>query len=164
MASNGNEPTGDERRNGSEDTGPRSSRSSNPPPARRRDLPWLLVWVGLLIAIFVIAFTIDTPQSGTDLTYTEFLGRVDAGTITSAKISPDGKVTGTLSDGTTYSSRIPTIIAGEELGQRLEAKGVTLEGKASSTGWSAWILAFAPVLLLVGAFIWMARRSRGASG
>ena len=55
-------------------------------------------------------------------------------------------------------------MVGEDLGNRLEAKGVELEGRASATSWAAYIMAFAPILLLIGFFVWMVRRSRGTGG
>ena len=58
----------------------------------------------------------------------------------------------------------PDRVVGEDLGNRLEAKGVELEGRASATSWAAYIMAFAPILLLIGFFVWTVRRSRGTGG
>ncbi|HEX7095251.1 MAG TPA: ATP-dependent zinc metalloprotease FtsH, partial [Acidimicrobiales bacterium] len=55
-------------------------------------------------------------------------------------------------------------VVDEGLAKRLEDAGVRIEGEGPSTSWTTWILAFAPIVLLIGAFIWMSRRMRGMGG
>jgi cell division protease FtsH len=122
------------------------------------------MWIALIVTFIVIGQTVDPKEDTTDLTYSEFLAKVDAGEVRDASIDPDGKVEGELTNGDTYKTRIPTAVTGEELGARLEAKGVALEGKGPSTSWLAVVLTFAPILLLIAFFVWMYRRSRSAAG
>ena len=129
-----------------------------------RTIPFIVFWLILIATMIVIGNNLDTKKDSTSLTYSAFLAKADAAEIRTASIDPDGKVQGDLANGDSYTSQIPTAVVGEALGQRLEAKGVQLEGRASKTSWAAWILAFAPILLLIVFFVWMFRRSRGAGG
>jgi cell division protease FtsH len=131
---------------------------------RLRTVPIIVLWLIAIVTLVVIGQSVDTKESTTDLTYSEFLAKVDGGGVKSASIDPEGKVKGDLTSGDKYESQIPTAVVGEDLGSRLEAKGIEIEGKASETSWLAVLMAFAPILLLVGFFVWMMRRSRGAGG
>ena len=121
---------------------------------------WLLITALILFIGFQMS---DGREEPADLSYSEFLEQLDDSGVQSATINPDGKVTGELSNGQEYTTQIPVAVVGEELGARLEASGVSVEGEGPSTSWSTWVLALGPIALLVGFFVWMTYRSSRAS-
>jgi cell division protease FtsH len=126
---------------------------------------WLLVWMSVIAVIVLIGLSLPSGQDDTEeLAYSDFLARVDGGGIATAKVDTDGHVSGELENGDKYEAQIPLPLVGEALARRLEQGGVRLDGEGSSTSWATWILAFAPVVLLIGAIVWMSRRARGVGG
>ncbi len=74
----------------------------SPPPTWRN---WLL-YIGL--AFTLLLFFLPLGRAGsTELSYTQFLNKVAANQVKSATIDSDGSVSGTLSNGTNYTSQIP---------------------------------------------------------
>jgi cell division protease FtsH len=125
---------------------------------------WVLVIVAML-AIGILGWSLDrTSTDSGSLTYSAFLDRIDNKQVATAKIGTDGTVSGTLTSGASYESHVPLPLVGEALAARLEQAGVQIEGAGSPTAWTEWIFAFAPIVLLVGVFVWMARRAKGAGG
>ena len=131
---------------------------------RLRTMPYIAMWLIAIVALLVIGGNVGPKEKAEELTYSEFLARVDGGGVKTAKIDPVGKVEGELSNGDRFKTRIPTAVTGESLGDRLVGKGVALEGKSSSTSWFAVVITFAPVVLLIAFFVWMSRRARSATG
>ncbi len=150
------------------------TRPTPPPPALRGPRatdaaprpPWLAAvgWLLAVLVVLVLLSQIETTGNATELDYSDFLGKVDAGEVTSASIDPDGRVSGTLADAEDYRTQVPTAIVGDELSARLEAKGVTITGKGPSTSWTTWVLTFAPIAVLIGLFVWMGRRTGRGGG
>ena len=137
---------------------PTGSAPPNPPWWHR----WLLP-AGLLLTYLLL---FGLPQEGedrTELTYTEFLERVDRGEVGNADIVSDGEVTGELDDGTEFTTTLPVTLAGEDLLQRLEDKGVQIEAREARPGFGETVLSLifslAPLLLLVGLWVYMGRRA-----
>jgi cell division protease FtsH len=128
--------------------------------------PWLAAvgWLLAVLVVLVVLSQIDTTGGATQLDYSEFLTKVDAGEVTSASIDPDGRITGKLATDEEYRTQVPTAIVGDELSARLEAKGVDITGKGPSTSWSTWVLTFAPIVVLIGLFVWMGRRTGRGGG
>jgi cell division protease FtsH len=121
----------------------------------------------LTMALIFFVAMLSTTGSGDDdsrLTYSQFLDRVDRGTVASATIDAEGAVSGELADGTRYRTQLPMAVAGEDLGQRLREAEVDLDGAGPPSSWPALLLGFAPVLLLIGFFVWMVNRSKGPAG
>jgi cell division protease FtsH len=136
---------------------PEASRTS------RSTIIWIAVWIAVVVGLFVVgsygsSSDEDDPR---ELTYSAFLDEVDAGAVATAEIDPDGAVSGELADGREYEAQIPLPLVGEELAARLERNGVRIEGEGPSTSWTTWVLALAPVLVLIVFFVWMMRRTRG---
>ena len=84
-----------------------------PTPSAPRQPPWWRPWLiplGLLLSAWLLLPLVfrDAPQ----LTYTEFLQRVDQGEVDSVAIEANGDAHGRLDDGssfTTASEKNPTI-------------------------------------------------------
>jgi cell division protease FtsH len=102
----------------------------------------------------------DAPE----LTYTEFLEKVDAGQVASVTIESNGDAHGTLEDGSSFSTAVPVELAGDRLLDRLESRGVAIEAVPERTSFWSILLSFAPLLLLVGLWIYMGRRAGSQFG
>ncbi|MGH8909633.1 MAG: ATP-dependent zinc metalloprotease FtsH [Egibacteraceae bacterium] len=127
-----------------------------PPPGWRR---WLLP-VGMILTLMLL-FNNSTRPPAERLTYSDFLERVDQGSIESAEIAPQGQVSGTLEGGGLYETAIPVALADQELATRLENEGVEITAVPPRTTLLDVLLSFAPLLLLFGLFIYLGRRAQG---
>ncbi|MFJ1933654.1 ATP-dependent zinc metalloprotease FtsH [Kitasatospora sp. NPDC088160] len=132
-----------------------------PAPAMRR---WLLP-VAVLVTLLLLILFSRSGSTGASYGYTDFLNRVGAGQVKTVDITDTGGVTGTLKDGTHFTSQIPTALdtsqlSGELAGQHVD---VTASRSGGSSIWSTLLL-FLPLLLFGGLFLWsgrMAARSLG---
>ncbi|MFF4925746.1 ATP-dependent zinc metalloprotease FtsH [Kitasatospora sp. NPDC001261] len=133
-----------------------------PPPSWRR---WLLP-VAVLVTLLLLVLFSNPGKPGTRYGYTDFVNRVDAGQVQTVDVSDTGAVSGTLKDGTHFSSQIPTALDTSQLSSALSEHHVTVTGSRSSGGGSIWssLLLFLPLLIFGGLFLWsgrMAARSLG---
>ena len=133
-----------------------------PRPPRWRHLLWLIA-VALFIALY---FVVPATRSGTHetLTYSQFLSSVSAEQVETVNISSNGKATGKLDNGHTYSTVIPTQ-ADQGLLTKLEDSGVEITASVPGVSFASqllsWLILLAPFLFF--GFIWW-RLSRGAAG
>ena len=127
-----------------------------PPPAWRN---WLLV-LGLVVSAVILFWPRGAP-SVTELSYTDFLSRVEAGGVATAVIDPGGAVSGTLENGGDYSTQIPIALQDPGLAEELRASGVEITGEAEpgATVLSV-LLGFLPFLLLIGVWLYIGRRAQ----
>ena len=127
-----------------------------PPPAWRN---WLLI-VGLIASVLILFWPRSAP-SVSELSYTEFLSRVEAGEVATAVIDPGGAVSGTLENGGDYATQIPIALQDPGLAEELQASGVEItgEGEPGATVLSV-ILSFLPFLLLIGVWLYIGRRAQ----
>lgn len=110
------------------------SPSPNAPPSRGPAPPqppswyrWLPLMGLALTALLLLWPLMRTPS--TELSYSDFLSRVEAGKVATAEIDETGGVTGTLEDDTEYTTQIPTALGDNELAAMLEDSGVEVTGK-----------------------------------
>lgn len=131
-----------------------SPRGPAPPPAPGW-LRWLVPF-GLLL-VWLVVGSLLLGDDTTELDYSEFLTKVDAGQVEQVVVDPDGQVEGTLTDGTEFRTQVPTAFEPSDLPSRLEEHDVTIGARGPSLG--LWVVAtyFLPVLLLLGLFWWMGR-------
>ncbi|MFF3003783.1 ATP-dependent zinc metalloprotease FtsH [Kitasatospora sp. NPDC057940] len=132
-----------------------------PPPAMRR---WLLP-VAVLVTLLLLILFSRSGSTGANYGYTDFLNRVGAGQVQTVDITDTGGVTGTLKDGTHFTSQIPTALDTSQLSGELASQHVDITASRSG-GSSIWstLLLFLPLLLFGGLFLWsgrMAARSLG---
>ncbi|MEU0510479.1 MULTISPECIES: ATP-dependent zinc metalloprotease FtsH [unclassified Amycolatopsis] len=128
------------------------------PPAWQRwlsPLLWLVVLGAVLGPIWLFS------PGGSTLPYTEFVAKVDANQVEKVTVDDVGTVTGTLRDGTAFSSQVPTALGDTGLERRLADHGVAVSGKLH-TSWTSLLVTFLPVVLLIGLFFWMGRRAQGS--
>jgi cell division protease FtsH len=130
-----------------------------PPPARKPPPRWLhTLWlVGL--ALTVLLLFAPTTSSTTSLTFTAWRSKVDANAVKTANIDQSGKVTGELSSGKKYESRIPTALNDNTLAAELSKHDVTVTGKTNTTSIWSVIGGLAPLFILVGLYFWITRRA-----
>jgi cell division protease FtsH len=127
-----------------------------PPPAWRN---WLLV-VGLVASVLILIWPRGTG-SVSELSYSEFLSRVEAGEVATAVIDPGGAVSGTLQNGGDYATQIPIALQDPGLAEKLQANGVEITGKAEpGATLLSVILSFLPFLLLIGVWVYIGRRTQ----
>jgi cell division protease FtsH len=134
-------------------------RPAPPPPPSWRN--WLLP-IGLLITTFLLFRPVQQPAVRT-LTYSAFLNDVNGSQVSTAVIDADGGVTGVLKDGTHYETQIPIPLQDPSLTKELRSRGVTITGIATpGTTLLGLILSFLPFILLIGIYVYIGRRARGA--
>ena len=128
-----------------------------PPPRWQRWLPL----VGLILTLGLLLWPMRNSNAPAELSYTQFLSQVDGGMIATAEIDPSGAVTGTLTAGGEYKTQIPTALQDTGLADELKKKNVQITGKPQpGTTLLGLILSFLPFLLLIGVYLWFARRSQ----
>ncbi|MFC7759913.1 ATP-dependent metallopeptidase FtsH/Yme1/Tma family protein [Catellatospora bangladeshensis] len=128
-----------------------------PAPRWRR---WLLP-IGILVTAVLLLVPLMSGSSPQHLTYSQFLTKLDSGAVAAVTVAQDGAVHGTLSDGTAFTSQIPTALDPAPLTAELRAKNVEVTAtRDSGSGW-ALALSFLPLLLLLGFFYWTGRRAQG---
>jgi len=127
------------------------------------------VWILPIGIALVLVFLLLHPGSKTtptrSLTYTGFENEVRANKVSTATISSTGSVTGTLRGDMAYTSQIPTALNDTGLSPLLRAHKVQVTGTVPSTSSLLSVLGFLlPLVLIVGVFVWIGRRSRKQLG
>jgi cell division protease FtsH len=144
----------DTAKSGSERGTPRGP-APPPPPTWQRYLPW----VGLAVTALLL-FLPGRMSTTSELTYSQFLSRVDAGAVKTAVIDAEGRVTGTLQNGDPYVSQIPTALQDTELARHLQDHGVEITGKAAGGTLIDLLASLLPFALLVGVYLYIASRAQ----
>jgi len=99
------------------------------------------------------------------LTYTGFVNEVTANKVSTASITSTGSVSGTLRGGAAYTSQIPTALNDTGLSPLLRGHNVQVTGTVPSSSSLLSVLAFLlPLVLIVGVFIWIGRKTRKQLG
>jgi cell division protease FtsH len=119
-----------------------------------------------LVVAGVFFWRVDGKEAPVkNFTYTGFVNEVTANKVSTATIAPTGAVSGKLDSGVAYTSQIPTALDDTALSPLLLGHKVQVTGTSPSTtslvgliGTLLW------VLLFIGVFIWLARRSRKQLG
>jgi cell division protease FtsH len=132
---------------------------SGPQLYRRR--PWL-PFVGFGAIVLLLRALATHPVTMRAYSYTRFLSQVQANHVKTAAINPTGSVTGNLTNGTGYSSQIPTALQDPNLTGVLKAHHVAITGVATQTSIGAIVVSFLPLLVLVGVFVWIGRKASHA--
>ncbi|MEU9077855.1 ATP-dependent zinc metalloprotease FtsH [Kitasatospora sp. NPDC048538] len=132
-----------------------------PPPSARR---WLLP-VAVLVALLLLVLFASPGPTGTRYGYTDLLNRVDAGQVRTVNVNNTGGVTGSLKDGTHFTSQIPTALDTSQLSRALADQHVDVTATRSGGGsiWSTLLL-FLPLLIFGGLFLWSGRMATRALG
>src|SRR3954468_16294515 len=144
-------------------------------PFSRRVVTFL---VGLLILNLLLSFVTGGPPKREQVPYQPFfvqqLDKSNVSEITSRGDSIEGKLAKTAKydppgdkkpvDVTTFKTLVPSFIDRADLTKLVSQKGVVINAEPPAAGrgfLASLLLGFAPTLLLVGFFIWIARRQTG---
>jgi len=131
------------------------------PPAPQKP-PWWRNWlipIGLIATLWLLLPLFVGPTH--QLTYTDFLRQVDKGQVETVTIQPSGKATGTLKDGTPYTTTIPVALGGGQLLERLQSNGVEVDAVAEGPTVLSVLLSLAPFAFL--AWLWWSMGKRAGA-
>ena len=157
-----------------------------PPPQRPPLMPrnrrgtFIGVLVALLAVNFILAFVTGSPEQRTRIPYEPFfIDQVRASNVQEIS-STDQTIEGTLKKKATYTppggkpkdvekftTQVPAFVDTTGLTKLLDEKNVVVNAKAPDSGRSAFwtlILGFGPTILLVGLFVYFARRMAAGGG
>jgi cell division protease FtsH len=130
-----------------------------PPPPPPRWRIWLLL-VGTLATLVLFIRPAPSSSKNHSYTYTDFVAQVTADQVKTATIDQNGKVSGKLANGDSYTSQVPIAIRDDTLAPLLAAHKVQVKATTSSgTTLGVIILNLLPFALFLGFFIWMGRRT-----
>ncbi|MGO9964104.1 MAG: ATP-dependent zinc metalloprotease FtsH [Acidimicrobiales bacterium] len=132
------------------------SQAQTPPPAWR----WWLVLFGLLATILLLWSPSMKTTTTLSFNYSKFLAQVDANKVKTASIDPNGAVTGTLRNGDDYTTQIPVVLNDAQLAPTLKSHGVAVTGVGPTSDLVGDLLAFLPLLIFIGLFVWLSRSTR----
>ena len=146
-----------------------------------RSRAFLAFLVGLLAINLLLSFLTGGPAERRQVPYQPFfLEQVEAGNVQEIS-SREDSIEGELKRPATYDppsdggpeqidrfeTQVPAFIDRASLTRLLTEQEVVINAEPPDTGRSFWLtllLGFAPTLLLVGFFLWLARRQLGAGG
>jgi cell division protease FtsH len=141
--------------------GDRPSGSAPPPPPAWRHWLWPVA-IGITLVLWLLLPTLHVNQ--VSLTYSEFLTRVSSHQVKTVTLSSNGPATGTLTDGKTYSTVIPSQ-AGQQFLTDLQTSKVEITATSAGASFGSqvlsWLILIVPFLLI--GWLWI-RLSRGAGG
>jgi len=118
--------------------------------------------LGLALALMLLGLFGPGPgQAPRDVSYSEFLRALDAGRFESVEIDGQTLTGHGAPDSETLRSYAPSI-GDPDLMQRIAAAGAEIVTRPprGDGGWIAWL----PLLLILGVWIWMLRRMGGIGG
>jgi cell division protease FtsH len=127
-----------------------------------RNIAFWIIIVVLALALVNLFQTPSVKESGSSLSYSEFMNRVDEGSVRNVTI--EGRsITGNLSGGQafrTYAPSDPNLI------QSLRERGVDIDAKPQeeSNGLFTIFVSWFPMLLLIAVWIFFMRQMQGGGG
>src|SRR5687767_6705639 len=138
-------------------------------PDKEPGNPWmksLFIWAGILLALVLFVQIVDGGRgagagSGA-ISYSDFLNRVDEGTVKEVAIGKD-VITGKLTNGDTFKTNT---IPDPQLTGRLREKGVTFSGQpeAQNSIWLILLYQSLPFLLILGIAFFVMRQMQKNAG
>ncbi|WP_234537522.1 ATP-dependent zinc metalloprotease FtsH [Streptomyces shenzhenensis] len=142
-----------------------------PKPPSRQPQPlggrWMFWWILMTLLVVLVLSRARSGPHATSLSYSDFVTKVGASQVQTVDINDKGAVSGSLKDGTKFTTQIPTALGtGAQLQQQLTSHHVQIKASQSSGGggsaWLSVLFSFLPFLLLIGFFVWMGRRAAGS--
>ena len=130
-----------------------------PPPLRWQG--WLFPLGFALTALVLLLYPAARGKPTRSFSYTDFVNEVTTNQVSTATITSTGAVSGKLSSGAGYTSQIPTALNDAALSPLLVQHKVRVTGtNPSTTSVLSVVLSLLPLVLIIGAFVWIARRGR----
>jgi cell division protease FtsH len=115
-----------------------------------------------IVLLLIISSLTSGRQSSRSLTFTDFSAKVSAGQVRAVTIDDRGSVQGTLSDGKTFTSRLPTALNNAAITQQLQARGVKITATRAGSSAASQLFAILPFVLIIAFFLWLGRRGQGS--
>ena len=141
--------------------GDRPGPSAPPPPPAWRHWLWPIALL-ITLVLWLVLPTLHVNQ--VDLTYTQFLSHVTSHQVKTITLGSNGSATGTLTNGKTYTTVIPSQ-AGQQFLNELQTNNVEVTATAAGPSFGSevlsWLILLVPFLLI--GWLWV-RLSRGAGG
>ncbi|HSS90117.1 MAG TPA: ATP-dependent zinc metalloprotease FtsH [Streptosporangiaceae bacterium] len=129
-----------------------------PPPTWRR---WLLP-IGMLILLGLLFWpSLLRSSPTTKYTFTTFQNKVTSGDVKSVSIDSNGAVTGKLSNGSEFTSQLPTALDRSQITQQLNSQHVQITATQAGGGLLETLLpSLIWLILIVGLFVWTGRAAQ----
>ena len=107
-------------------------------------------------------FLLPTPTVGKveQLSYSQLKSDIAAGQVKSVALGPDGGISGTLANGTKFTSSYPTSLQDPQFAQLLDQHNVQVTTKSAQTSIGSVLLSLLPLAIILGLFLWTGRAAR----
>ncbi|WP_326822539.1 ATP-dependent zinc metalloprotease FtsH [Streptosporangium sp. NBC_01756] len=135
-----------------------------PPPPEAPRSPdwrrWLLPIGTLIVTLWLLVPLMLTGSEVRSYSYSDFVARVGAGQVKTVTIDDQGAVSGSLDNGTTFTTQIPTALNVGTLESQLQSHHVQIKATRADGSLLSILLGFLPMMLLIGLFLWMGRQAQ----
>lgn len=124
----------------------------------------ILIWLAIALVLMFV-FSGFSPRNTTlELSYSDFLGQVKAGMVTSVELDDNQSITGKLKNGKEFLTYNPETENGWLINE-LYTGGVQVKAKAPETPslLLQLFLQFLPILVLIGFLIYIMRQMQGGT-
>jgi cell division protease FtsH len=121
--------------------------------------------LAVVVAAVVLLHVTSKEAPTRNFNYTSFVNEITANKVSTATITPAGSVSGKLRTGEAYTSQVPTALGNTALIPLLLEHKVQVTGtNPSTTSVVDLVETLVFIALMVGGFIWFARRARKQMG
>jgi cell division protease FtsH len=119
----------------------------------------------VLLGIWLFLLFANRQEAGAPLTLTQFQAALDEGQVKTATIlEGDQKIEGELTDGNKYVVIYP-VDKQESLANQMQEAGVEVDvDPQKGSALVGFLFQLIPVILIIGAFIWIMNQSQGGGG
>jgi len=119
----------------------------------------------VLLGLWMFLLFANRGPQGKPLTFSQFQTAVDAGNVKTATfLEGEQKIAGEFTDGSTYSVAYP-LASQETLAKDMQAHGVEVSADPQKgSALLGFLFQLIPVILIVGAFIFIMNQSQGGGG
>ena len=128
-----------------------------PPPPWWRN--WLLI-AGLVLTVVLFLVPFPTSSKVEQLSYSQLKSDIAAGQVKSVALGSDGAISGTLTNGTKFTSSYPTSLQDPQFVQLLDQHKVQVTTKPAQTSIGSVLLNLLPLAIILGLFLWTGRAAR----
>ncbi len=128
-----------------------------------KSIAFWVILVLLMITLFNIFNGVGSTQNSTNITYSEFLNKVDAGQVDSVDF--DGENITIFSGKDVFKTVFPRVPEGLDVIEELRSAGVDIEAEPQEkSGIMTLIGMWLPFLLLIGVWVFFMNRMQGGKG
>jgi len=119
----------------------------------------------VLLGIWLILIFANRPDAGDELTFSQYETELAQGNVATATFfEGDQEIRGELADGSAYTVKYP-IDSQDSLTKEMRAQGVEVDvDPQKGSPLVGFLFQLIPVLLIVGAFIWIMNQSQAGGG